>query len=226
MRTILLPLRVLEDESLSPGLVELLAPTDVLVLGYYRVPDQTPPGAAREQFGDRAQKRLDDVAAALRDAGATVETRMVFTGEVEQTIARTADEADADAVVHPGAAMQVEDVLVPLVGQPDLAEVAGFVAGLVAGRDIDVTTFALDENLAPEDVTAALREAGVDADHLTAADASGGGPVDAIASVAAEYDAIVMGEPQPSLTEWVFGELEDRVATEALGPVFVVRARE
>ncbi|MEE6209143.1 universal stress protein [Salarchaeum sp. III] len=226
MRKILLPLRVLEDESLSAGLVHLLAPTDVLVLGYYRVPDQTPPGAAREQFGDRAQKRLDDVAAALRDAGAIVETRMVFTGEVEQTIARTADEVDADAVVHPGAAMQVEDVLVPIVGKPDLEKLAGFVAALVAERDIDVTTFALDEDLTPEAVTTALADAGVDAEHLTAAEGPGGGPVDAIAAVAAEYDAIVMGEPQPSLTEWVFGELEDRVATEALGPVFVVRARE
>jgi len=226
MSKILLPLRVLEDESLSPGLIGLLAPADVVVLGYYRVPDQTPPGAAREQFGDRAQSRLDDVAAALRDAGATVETRMVFTGEVEQTIARTAAEADADAVVHPGSAMQVEDVLVPLVGRPDLAAVAEFVASLVAERDIDVTTFALDDDLTAADVTAALADAGVDADQLTAADGPGGGPVDAIASVAAEYDAIVMGEPEPSLTEWVFGELEDRVATESLGPVFVVRARE
>ncbi|QDX41241.1 universal stress protein [Salarchaeum sp. JOR-1] len=226
MRKILLPLRVLEDESLSPGLLDLLAPTDVLVLGYHRVPDQTPPGAAREQFGDRAQKRLDDVAAALREAGAIVETRMVFTGAVEQTVARTADEVDADAVVHPGAAMQVDDVLVPLVGKPDLAQVAGFVAALVAERDIGVTTFALDDDRTPEDVAAVLADAGVDADHITAADGPGGGPVSAIASVAADYDAIVMGEPEPSLTEWVFGELEDRVATESLGPVFVVRARE
>lgn len=226
MSKVLLPLRVLEDESLSAGLVNLLAPTDVLVLGYYRVPDQTPPGAAREQFGDRAQKQLNDVVDALRDAGATAETRMVFTGEVEQTIARTAAEEDVDAVVHPGSAMQVENVLVPLVGQPDLAQVAAFVASLVAERDIDVTTFALDEDLTPEEVTAALADAGMDADHLTAADGPGGGAVDAIAAVAAEYDAIVMGEPQPSLTEWVFGELEDRVATESIGPVFVVRARE
>lgn len=224
--TVLLPLRVLEDESVAAGLFEFLSPTEVIVLGYYEVPDQTPPSAAREQFGERAQKKLDEVREAFEEAGATAETRMVFTGEAEQTIGRIAHDEEIDAVVHPGAAMDVERLLVPLVGESDVNRVARFVADLVADRDIEVTVFGLDETLEASDIQAALDAAGLDSSQVTTETGPEGNPVEAIAEAAVDYDAIVMGEPQPALSEWVFGELEDRVAAEALGPVFVVRAVE
>ncbi|WP_435125712.1 universal stress protein [Halobaculum sp. D14] len=222
--TVLLPLRVLEDESVAAGLFEFLSPTHVLVLGYYEVPDQTPPEAARDQFDDRAQSKLDDVRAAFEAAGATADTRMVYTGEAEQTIGRIAAEEAVDAVVHPGAAMDVDRLLVPLVGQADVDRVAAFVAELVGGRDIDVTVFGLDESLTPDEIESALADAGLSPPQLTTETGPSGSPVDAIAEAAVDFDAVVMGEPKPTLSEWVFGELEARVATEALGPVFVVRA--
>ena len=63
MDTILVPFEFPDPEPLSPVLVENLSSLDVVVLGHYGVPEQTPREMASEQFGDDAQATLDDVVA-------------------------------------------------------------------------------------------------------------------------------------------------------------------
>ena len=63
MDTILVPFELPDPEPLSPVLVENLSSLDVVVLGHYGVPEQTPREMASEQFGDDAQATLDDVVA-------------------------------------------------------------------------------------------------------------------------------------------------------------------
>jgi hypothetical protein len=48
-------------------------------------------------------------------------------------------------------------------------------------------------------------------------------PLEAIATAAAEYDALVMGETDPSLTTFVFGMPAEQIAERFLGPVLVVQ---
>ena len=57
--SILVPIRVLEGESVPEGVPELLAHAHVVLLGYHVIPEQTAPGQARMQFEDRATERLD-----------------------------------------------------------------------------------------------------------------------------------------------------------------------
>jgi len=47
---VLVPIRVLEGESIPEGVPELLADAHVVLLGYHVVPDQTATGQARMQF--------------------------------------------------------------------------------------------------------------------------------------------------------------------------------
>jgi len=77
---ILIPLRVLERESIPEGVPELLTNAHVVLLGYHVVPDQTAADQARHQFEDQATRRLDYFTAILEHAGATVESQLVFTG--------------------------------------------------------------------------------------------------------------------------------------------------
>ncbi len=57
--SVLVPLRVLEGESVPEGVPDLLGDAHVVLLGYHVLPEQTAPGQARMQFEDRAMERLE-----------------------------------------------------------------------------------------------------------------------------------------------------------------------
>ncbi|MFC3476170.1 universal stress protein [Halobacterium litoreum] len=225
---VLVPVRVLRGESVPPGVAELLAPTDVVVLGYHVLPEQTPPEQGRDQFEERATAALEDAADAFREAGASVETVLAFTNDGDATVDRTAAERDADAVVHLNPATDADDLLVPLVAGTDLDRLSGVVAALAADRDVSVTTLTAPETPgdvpSASDAAGAIRDAGVPAGRITTLERETGGVVDAVADIGREYDAVVVSEPTPTLREFLFGELEDRIAAEGLGPVVVVRS--
>ncbi|MFC6726667.1 universal stress protein, partial [Halobium palmae] len=97
MTRVLVPLAVLEGESVSLGLMNLLGTVDVTVLGYHVLPEQTPPDQARLQYEERANETLADVAEEFRLAGGDADHRLVFTHDRAQTVDRVADEVDARA---------------------------------------------------------------------------------------------------------------------------------
>lgn len=229
--TVLVPVEVLEGEAVPGSVIDLLSTLPVVVLGYHELPEQTPPGQARLQFEDKAQSKLDDLAAAFHEAGGDAETRLVFTHNEEQTLDRVADETGCDAILIPNPAPAVRRLLVPVGGDVDLARIADFVATMVGDRAIEVTLFnvAADDEAESvgrallEDATAHLEERGVPHDAIsstaTVADSHG----EAIATAAADHDAVVMGETEPSLHSLIFGELSEQVAAQSLGPVIEVR---
>ncbi len=225
---VLVPVAVLEGETVPESVAELLAPLPVTVLGYHVVPEQTAPGQARLQFEERAEAKLEDITALFDEAGSDCDTRLVFTHEEEQTVDRVAEETGCSAVLVPNPAGAVQRLLVPLGGGVDAARVADFVTALVGDRDIDVTLLhvvggekgreAGRERLA--DAASGLRGAGVTVTEEVVIDDSA---VEAIAAAAVDHDAVVMGESEPSLRSFVFGEPSERVAEQSVGPVVVVR---
>lgn len=229
--TVLVPVEVLEGETAPDAVVELLATLPVVVLGYHVLPEQTAPGQARMQFGEQAQSKLDILAADFREAGGAAETRLVFTHDEEQTIDRVADETGSEAILIPYPAGDVERLLVPIRGEVDIARVSAFVAALRSGRDIAVTLFHVTEReekaTAGEsmvaDAATQLRDRGVPDDAISTEVTVSGTPIRAIASAAADHDAVVMGESEPSLRTFLFGEVPEQVAAQSLGPVVVVR---
>ncbi len=212
---------------MSAGLVDLLAPLDVVVLGYHEVPEQTPPDQARLQYEERATDALADVAAEF-DGGGTAEYRLVFTHDREQTFERVAAEVGADAYAVPGATGPVDRLLVTLTGDVAVSRIVSFVATLVGDRDIGVTLFlATDDEPGGRELlertAAPLADRGVDVGTELAVDEP---PLEALLDAAVGHDAIVMGERAPSLLSLVFGETAERVAAESVGPVLVVRRVE
>lgn len=228
---VLVPVEVLEGETVPESVIDLLATLPVVVLGYHELPEQTPPGQARLQFEDQAQSKLDDLAAAFREAGGGAETRLVFTHDEEQTLDRIADETGCEAILIPNPAPDVHRLLVPVGTDVDLDRIAGFVAALVGDRDIELTLFtvAADDEAAAvgrtmlEDATANLAERGISHDAVGSTVTVSDTPGQAIATAAADHDAVVMGETEPSLRSLLFGDLSEQVAAQSLGPVIVVR---
>ena len=233
MTRVLVPLAVLEGESVSPGLVRLLEPVDVTVIGYHVLPEQTPPDQARVQYGDRATEALEELTAAFAAAGSEADYRLAFTHDREQTIDRVAAETGSAAIAIPGISESIDRLFVPLTGDVAVDRVLAFVADLIGDREIGVTLFLAtdaeaDGRLLLEDAADTLSRRGVDAESTLVVsegplDALGGRPFDALRDAAADHDAVVVGEHAPSLQSFVLGDESERIAAESVGPVLVVR---
>lgn len=225
MTRILVPLAILEGESVSAGLTTLLEPMNVTVLGYHVLPEQTPPDQARLQYEERATDALEDLATEFGAADGTADYRLVFTHDRKQTFDRVAAETKSDVYAIPGATGPIDRLLVALTGDVAVQRIVSFVGELVGERDIGVTLFlATDDEPGGRELleTAAvpLANRGIDVQTELAV---GEPPLEALADAAVDHDAIVMGERAPSLLTLVFGEEAERVAAESVGPVLVVR---
>ncbi|AEH35864.1 universal stress protein [Halopiger xanaduensis] len=230
MSRILVPLAVLEGESVSPGLVRLLEPADVTVLGYHVLPEQTPPDQARVQYGDRATATLETLTATFEAGGGAADYRLAFTHDRDRTIDRVAAETGSQAYVLTGIADSIDRLLVPLTGDVAADRVLAFVADLIDDREIGVTLFLAtdaeaDGRLLLEEAAETLSSRGIDTEStlVVSEGALGGRTFDALREDAAAHDAVVVGERAPSLQSLLFGDEAERLAAESVGPVLVVR---
>lgn len=223
MTRVLVPVAILEGESPSAGLIELLGSADVTVLGYHVLPEQTPPDQARAQFEDRAVSALEDLSTEFEAAGGDADHRLVFTHDRRKSIDRIAGETGANAYTISGATGDVERLLVPLSGDVAVDQIVGFVTDLIDGREVGVTLLRTaadgqsDRTL--EDAADELAATGID---VTARSVDSK-PFDALVDAVADHDAIVMGERAPSLASFVLGDEAERIAAASVGPVLVVR---
>ncbi|WP_348611591.1 universal stress protein [Halobaculum rarum] len=229
--SILVPIRVLEGESVPEGVPGLLANAHVVLLGYHVIPEQTAPGQARMQFEDRAIERLDEYETIFEEAGATVERRLVFTHNGQKTIDRMTTEHDCLAALVPNATGPVEDVLVAVRGAVGIDRLARVVAGLFGETDVSVTLYHVAaDNETDEDVGTLLDglldrlgNLGMDTSTIETRVDRDREALGAIVEAAEEFDTVVMGESDPSLATFVFGLPADQVADRFLGPVLVVQ---
>jgi nucleotide-binding universal stress UspA family protein len=231
---ILVPFELPDSEPVSPVLVEDLASMDIVALGHFNLPEQTPADAGKAQFQEEARAELDDLAAPFREAGASVTTRLVFGKNRAKTIDRVAIEEDCDAELDPAPTERIDRILVPIVDTENVARMSDFIAVLCEDATTEITLFHViedgsDETVgAIEDMLGEAREAllarGYDPGLVDVLSVSAGDHDDAILERAEEYDAVVMGEAHPGgVRERIFGTLPDRIATRTGDPVIVVR---
>jgi len=229
--SVLVPIRVLEGESIPEGVPSLLANAHVVLLGYHVIPEQTAPGQAQMQFEERATNRLDEYEEILEEAGATVERRLVFTHNGQKTINRIIIEHDCMAVLVPNAIGEIEDVLVPIRGTVGVDRLARVVAGVFGEMDASVTLYHVAEKEeTDEDIETLLNgmvdrlgALGIDTSRVEKQIDREQKSLDAIIEAADAFDTVVMGESDPSLATFVFGLPADQVADRFHGPVLVVQ---
>ena len=229
--TVLVPVKILAGESIPEGVPDLLANAHVVLLGYHVIPEQTAAGQARIQFEDRADAKLEEFGETLSDAGATVEDRLVFTHDGQTTIDRINKETDCLAILVPNGMGDLDDVLVAVRGTVGSDRLSRLVTGLFADADVGITLFHVaeeresdaDATTLLEGLTERLADGGIDEARIDTRVARDVDPADAIAEAAGDYDAVVMGETDPSVATYFFGMPADQVAERFLGPVLVVQ---
>ena len=225
--TILVPVDLSDDETPATDLLTVSDAVDLVVLGYYPVPDQLAPSQVKTDRETEAERRLDEVVAAV---GRDVTSLIVFTHDRGETVDRVADEHGCDAVLVPGSHTDTERVFVPLRGDENLDRILSLVADLLRRGGATATLFHATDTSERErgqslleDAVGRLSKAGIDRSRvetrLSEADDAGAAVVEA----AREFDILVIGETEPSLTDRILGRVPTRLADEVDRPAFVVR---
>jgi nucleotide-binding universal stress UspA family protein len=230
---ILVPFELPDADEVPPVLVDTLATMEVVLLGHYGLPEQTPPSVARDQFEDDARTELDGIARRFEKIGVSVTTRLVFGKAREKTINRVALEEDCDVILTPGDADAVAQVLVPLRGEANFDRILSFVGELLTATGASVTLFHTGEEsdrLPGEeilaDATDRLVEAGVDPDRISRELSAEDDVERSIVDLGDTFDLLVLGETEPSLRDRIFGSRPAQVTAGTDDPAFVVRNAE
>lgn len=228
---VLVPVAVLEGESIPRTVVDAFASIPVVLLGYYEVPEQTSPEQARDQYQRRAASELEERRSVFEDAGCPVTSRLVFTNDRFETFERVAVEAECDAVLLLNPAPVLERMLVAVRSDINAEYKARLVATVLAGTTIDVTLLHVvpderdrergDELLAT--MADALADAGVGAERVTRSVVVDDSPTEAILEASAAHDIAVVGESRPSVRRYIFRDRAERIAKRTADPVLVVR---
>jgi nucleotide-binding universal stress UspA family protein len=228
---VLIPFELPDPEPLSEVLVEDFSTLDVVVMGHYGVPEQTPRDVAREQFEDEAQETLDGIAARFVEKGANTKTRLVFGKERAASIDRIAVEEGCAAQLDPAPTEGIEKILVPLPNIAEFSRLPEFVRVLCEETTNKITLFHVVEGekdrewgeAIVEETREGMVESGFDPKEVDTLVIEGEEHDDEIIRVADDYDAVVMYEAEPRRGDRIFGTLPDRIRKKTGDPVVIVR---
>jgi nucleotide-binding universal stress UspA family protein len=229
--TLLVPVDASDSDEPALELVELLHPLRIVVLGYYPVPDQAAPQQLSEEYEEEATAAVEECARGFADAGAEVESVLVFTRDRVQTVDRVANEYDCDAVLTTGAVESLDRILVSLKDEQNMFRVLEVVRLVMEAGDPEVTLFHAESvergsarsELYLRGATDWLTEQGLDRDAITWEEPTAETQESELIELAETHDFVVMGESEPSVRERVVGDLSNRVYDRTGKPVLTVR---
>ena len=228
---VLVPVAILEGETVPETIIDAIASLPVVILGYHEVPAQTAPGQARMTFEQQARAELDELQDVFEGAGCDVMTRNVFTLDRFKTFERAAVELHCDAILILNPVPVLESVLVAIRGDANVDYIARFVAAFLAGTTIHVTLFHVvtddedrDQGIGNLETAAArLVEHDVERNNIEIVVVDDERPTHAIVTAAADHDLLVMGESRPSIRRHIFRDRAERIARRTIDPVLVIR---
>ena len=225
--TILLPVDVSADDPPALDVLDVLRPFEVVLLGYFPVPDQAEPALIKHEYEDDAAALLDALAADRPD----VTDVLVFTHDRRATVDRVADEYDCDAILTTGDTDHIDRILVPIRGDANVERIVSVVAGLLEGSDATATVF----HATTDDVDHGggefllrgtidrLTDYGIAPDRVDWELVTDGDPAEAIVATATPYDLVVLGETEPSLRERIIGDLLSTIIDDVEPPTLIAR---
>ncbi|WP_332899130.1 MULTISPECIES: universal stress protein [unclassified Haladaptatus] len=224
--TILVPVDVSESELPPLQILDLLKPIEVVLLGYFPVPDQAEPALIKDEYEAEAVTKLQTLA-----HGRDLTDVLVFTHDRAATIDRIAHQYDSDAVLAGGDTAVINRILVPLRGDVNLDRIVSVVADLARACDATITLFhSVTEDTNQSHGEFLLRGAverltdyGIDEGKIDWRLGAGGSPQDEIIALCDEYDIVILGETEPSLRERIIGDVLSRIIDEIEIPALIVR---
>ena len=117
MRTprILIPIDLSEEPTAIPQqLLTSLRASEVFVLGYWEIPEQTEPEQAEEEYGTEAQDRLETVLSQTEENRIDTKKELVFTKDPTGSVRQTIEEERCHALLTARPTEKIQRVLVPI----------------------------------------------------------------------------------------------------------------
>lgn len=225
--SILIPVDVSDPDLPRLDVLDVLQPFEIVLLGYFPVPDQTEPAWLKDEYEAEAAARLDEIAAGHGELNEV----LVFTHDREATIDRVADDYGCEAILTAGDTDHLDRILVALRGEANVDRIVSVVANLLRGSDAVVTILhAVPEGTDPsegetllEETVERLVEQAVDANRIDRELVTDGNPKAAIMARQSDYDLVVLGETEPSLRERIIGAFLSGLIDELERPALIVR---
>lgn len=225
------------DPELYPypdTIVEGLAGFEIVLLGYYEVPEGSDPVRVRSEHETEAEGALYDMAAAFSKAGAPTDVELHFGhADDERGIRdRIAERTDLDGVFVPNPISTLGKVLVPLRDARNAERVVEFVGTLDEYTILDIELLhVVPDEAGVEDGRAMLRnvrdrlvDRGFPAAEVEVTVEVDADPAFSIGNRARRHDLVVMGETeQLDLEERIFGRTYETVADRTDVPIIVLR---
>jgi len=229
--TILIPVDISVGDPPSQPLIDLCRSVDVVLLGYYPVPNQVAPAQLRQDHEADATRTLSDIANEFRANDTAVTEVLVFTHDRQDTIDRVANEYDCEAILTLGEAERINRVFVPVRGDTNLEQIVSLLAGVMRMSDASITFFhSVAEDSDPSHgeflvrgAVDRLTEAGIGRERIDWQLSDEESPHVEIIELAREYDLLILGETKPSLRERILGTVPSRIVDEVDKPAFIVR---
>lgn len=224
LNRVLLPIDVSRSVSDLEIVTETIQSSEVVLLGYWEIPDQSTARQHRNQLEQEAHDRLR-TAVNQYMASIEVQTRVVFTKDRDRLIDSAVNEYECQSVLVPGAetiSSELSHALVLVKPDADLDMIVRTLSELFAETNIKLLLFHVtgEENKHLYDareymlrgIADRLTELGFDADQIDWEQSTEGDRLDAILSRLAGYDFVVLGETAPTLREEVFGTVQSTLS--------------
>jgi nucleotide-binding universal stress UspA family protein len=233
--SLLLPVQFPRDESIIDGPVQGLAAFDIVLFGYWTVPDGVDPATVREEHAAEAEADLYELAAQFSRAGASTEVQLHFGPGGDQMTAlqtRITEETDADAILLPDRITPWNNVLVPLRDDRNAARIIDFLSAFDPDTVFTLELFhaAADERAAEtaremlDDVADRLLDRGFSESDLEVRVDISASPETAIIERANNHNVVVIGETEERADpEQFIGPMYRRIGDLTDIPVVVVR---
>jgi len=230
--TILIPVDISDSTQPGQSLIDLCHSVDVVLLGYYLVPDQATPAQLKQDHESDAADKLEEIVDTFRASGIDVLADvLVFTHDREDTIDRVANEYGCDAVLTVGETEDIKRILVPVRGDTNLERIVALLGSVMRASDASVTFFhSVAEDSDPSHGEFLVRgavdrlvQSGIDRERIDWQLSEEESPHDEIVALADEFDLLILGETEPSLRERILGTVPSRIVDEVDKPAFIVR---
>lgn len=235
--SVLIPVDLSKEgwENLEP--FELLSSTDVVLLGLYPIKDQVSIAQAREQLGEKANKRLKILSGKFASVGIETDNELVFSQDFPDAIDRAAIEKGCNAILTWNQRMVFNRIGVLVKCEHGIDHVINATAWVMIDQDqemdlVHFTEEGIDDESCKkrksvlESSLEYLSDRGIQRDRLNLRIETVKDPKDAIVDAANEYDALIMGETEQTVASVIFGRLHELVQNESDGPVLIVRNPE
>lgn len=227
----LVSVKLPDPGNVPEKLLGMLKGNRVHLLGSYIISDQASPEQARDEFEEEARETLSEYEKTFGQTGQVVDTRLVFTRDIGETLSRVEDELQYDAILIPADVNTVDRVLVATTGEVDFERIRRCCGAILQGENLKITLMNVAESEEDEEereltltgLREKLSDMGVPEDNVHVESSSSGNPSAAIAEVAQDYDFIILAEKEPTIRERLFSDAWELVADEYEGPLFIIR---